>query len=225
MYKLELSHSEVLPQDDDMVLDSTVGRILREAAFESANTLALVEYNEEGQIGRCWSYAELLSDSEKLAIELARVFEKGERIAVWAPNIPEWVLLEYASALSGLVLVTINPAYQAAELEFVLKQSNAVALFLVPSFRGNPMRKVAKEVAAEIDAIRLVCEIQNFDAIFKQLAIDDSPKIDLPAVDSLDPVQIQYTSGTTGFPKGALLHHRGITNNARFVLTLSLIHI
>ena len=218
MYKLALSHSEVLAQDDGVVLDSTVGGVLREAAFESANTLALVEYNEKCQIGKCWSYAELLSDSEKLAIELSRVFKKGERIAVWAPNIPEWVLLEYASALAGLVLVTVNPAYRAAELEYVLKQSNAVALFLVPSFRGNPMREAAREVVAEIEAIRLVCEIQNFDAIFEQLAIDDPPKIELPTVDSSEPVQIQYTSGTTGFPKGALLHHRGITNNARFVL-------
>ena len=115
MYKLALSHSEVLAQDDGVVLDSTVGGVLREAAFESANTLALVEYNEKCQIGRCWSYAELLSDSEKLAIELSRVFKKGERIAVWAPNIPEWVLLEYASALAGLVVGTVAPASRAAE--------------------------------------------------------------------------------------------------------------
>ncbi len=218
MYELALSNSEVLAQDDDVVLDSTVGGLLRDAAFDSANILALVEHDEKGQIGKCWTYSELLSDSEKLAIELVRLFKKGERIAVWAPNIPEWVILEYASALAGLVLVTVNPAYRAAELDYVLKQSNAVALFLVPSFRGNPMQQIAREVVSEIDAIRLVCNIQNFYSIFEQLEISDTSTIDLPEVDSLDPVQIQYTSGTTGFPKGALLHHRGITNNARFVL-------
>ena len=103
MYKLALSNSEVLAQDDDAVLDSTVGGLLRGAAFDSANTLALLEHDEKGQIGRCWTYSELLIDSEKLAIELARLFKKGDRIAVWAPNIPEWVILEYAAALAGLV--------------------------------------------------------------------------------------------------------------------------
>ena len=69
--------------------DSTVGGLLREAAFDSANNLALAEHDEKGQIGKCWTYFELLSDSEKLAIQLASLFKKAERIAVWAPNIPE----------------------------------------------------------------------------------------------------------------------------------------
>ncbi|MAI42209.1 MAG: AMP-binding protein [Candidatus Azotimanducaceae bacterium] len=218
MYKLALSRSETLGQDDDEVLNCTVGELLREAAFDSANTLALVECEENGEVGKRWSYAELLADSEELALRLAGLFKQGERIAVWAPNIPEWVILEYAAALAGVVLVPVNPAYRPAELEYVLKQSDAVALFLVPSFRGNPMRQIAREVVAEISAVRLVCEMQNLHEMLNQLAMHGPQKIDLPIVDSMDPVQIQYTSGTTGFPKGALLHHRGIINNGKFVL-------
>ena len=100
---------------------------------------ALVEVDVEGESGRRWTYGELLADSERLAHALCTRFSPGERVVVWAPNIPEWVLVEYACALAGLVLVTANPSYQARELRYVLEHSGAVALFLVESYRGNPM--------------------------------------------------------------------------------------
>ena len=134
-------------------------------------------------------------------------------MAVWAPNIAEWVILEYGAALAGLVLVTVNPAYQAEELRYVLRQSRSAGLFYVPSFRGNPMQDHLHQVRESLPDLREVVSFADWAAFMNSA----EPNTVLPEVSSHDPVQVQYTSGTTGFPKGAFLHHRGITNNARFV--------
>jgi fatty-acyl-CoA synthase len=191
--------------------ETTVGSILREAARESPERVALVEGNAGHR--RRWTYAELLRDAEMTARALAARFEKGERVAVWAPNIPEWVILEYAAGLAGLVLVTVNPSFQPKELHYVLSQSKSSGIFYLPSFRGNPMQQSLEQVLPQLPLIREVVSLEGFDD-FKATAKAATP---LPSVEPSDPVQIQYTSGTTGFPKGAYLHHRGITNNARFV--------
>jgi fatty-acyl-CoA synthase len=214
MYEVALTKSEFAAQDDDSITDVTVGQVLRDAAADAPDSLGLIECREDGKIDRKWTFAQLLAQSEDLATRLAATFLPGERVAIWSPNIPEWVIVEYAAALAGLTLVTVNPAYRPAELKYVLEQSRSVALFLVPAFRGNPMRQIADEVVAEIPAVRAVYEMQDLDAVTAQLT-DTAP---LPEVNAMDPVQIQYTSGTTGFPKGAVLHHRGITNNARLAL-------
>ena len=130
---------------------------------------------------------------------------------VWSPNHPEWVLMEYACALAGLVLVTANPAFQARELAYVVEQSNAVGLFLVETFRGNPMSRIGNEVAARCPAIREIVDLQS-DELF---AHGDRPE-NLPDVTPLQAAMIQYTSGTPGFPKGAVLSHAALVNNARF---------
>ncbi len=122
-------------------------------------------------------------------------------------------MLEFGAALAGVVLVTVNPSYQAKELEYVLRQSRASGLFYLPSFRGNPMEQHLAEVRGRLpEPARANLLRQSWDEF---LASAD-PSTALPEVSPADPVQIQYTSGTTGFPKGAYLHHRGITNNARF---------
>lgn len=194
---------------DEEVLDSTIGQLLRDQAAENGARDALVEGLPDGTTGRRWTYAGLLTDAERLAKRLAARFQPGERIAVWGPNIPEWVLLEYACALAGLTLVTVNPAYQKRELDYVLRQSNSAGLFLVQEFRGNPMAKIAAEVAEDLPALREVIDMQDAAALFAD------PAGTLPQVDTNDPAQIQYTSGTTGFPKGVVLSHRNLTNNAR----------
>jgi fatty-acyl-CoA synthase len=153
----------------------------------------------------------MLDDAERLARALLSRFDPGERICVWGPNIPEWVILEFAAALAGLTLVTANPAYQERELRYVLKQSKAAALFLIGEHRGNPMADIASRVAAALPAIREVTYLDDHPALYA----DDQKHADFPVVGPDDPVQIQYTSGTTGFPKGVVLHHRGLTNNAR----------
>jgi len=119
--------------------------------------------------------------------------------------------MEYGIALAGMVIVTVNPAYQAAELTYVLTQSRAKALVCVDSYRGNPMLSTAQGVQPECPELR---DIIRFDDWEEFLASGDRFSGDLPDVRPTDPVMIQYTSGTTGFPKGALLHHRGLVNNA-----------
>ncbi|MEH6526055.1 MAG: AMP-binding protein [Sneathiella sp.] len=212
MYDFQLSQSYIPAQEDDVVLDTTVGGVLRETVGRTPDAEALVEVNMEGQTARRWTYRELLAESERLAHALASRFKPGERITVWSPNIPEWVLMEYACALAGLVLVTANPAYQPKELEYVLKQSGSVALFSVKSYRGNPMADIALEATKDLSAIREMVDMEDPAALFRM----DNETATLPHVHPDDAAQIQYTSGTTGFPKGAVLAHRGLTNNARY---------
>jgi fatty-acyl-CoA synthase len=212
VYSLNLEQAYFPAQADDVVLETTVGGVLRAQALATPDAEALIEADMAGELRRRWTYAELLGDAERLAEALLTRYRPGERIAVWAPNIPEWVTLMYGAALAGLTLVTANPAYQPRELQFVLKQSGAVGLFLVCEHRGNPMARIAAEVAVEVPALREIVDMEDTAALFAGADLG----VALPEVRPDDPVQIQYTSGTTGFPKGAVLHHRGITNNARF---------
>lgn len=212
MYEVRLTESYFPAQTDLSVRDVAIGDLLRQVATENPNGRALVEITQSGKVGRHWTYASLLDDSERLAQALISRFKQGEHIVVWAPNIPEWVLMEYACALAGLVLVTANPAYQAKELRYVLEHSGAVALFLVESYRGNPMAAISREALRGLDGIREIVDLNDPEALFRI----DGETSSLPLVRPNDPAQIQYTSGTTGFPKGAVLHHRGLVNNARY---------
>ncbi|MDE1467300.1 AMP-binding protein [Aurantiacibacter sp. D1-12] len=205
--RLEKAHCDWYAGEE--ILDTTIGGLLRDQAANNGDAEALVEGLMDGTTGRRWTYAQLLEGAERMARGLAVRFQPGERIAVWGPNIPEWVLVEYACALAGLTLVTVNPAYQKRELDYVLRQSGAVALFLIKEVRGNPMAEIGKAVCAEIPAVREVVDMHDDAAMFTD------PSGTLPDVDTNDPAQIQYTSGTTGFPKGVVLSHRNITNNAR----------
>jgi fatty-acyl-CoA synthase len=211
MYELADTTSHVPAQSDMETCEITIGALLREVAAARPEAEALVEVRQDGTEGRRWTYAELLKDAERLAMALSTRFAPGERVVIWSPNSPEWVLMEYACALSGLVLVTANPAFQARELAYVLEQSRAVALFLVEKFRGNPMGRIGSEVVTDIATIREVTDMES-DALFAQ----GTRPLALPEVAPGDAAMIQYTSGTTGFPKGAVLSHCGLVNNARF---------
>ncbi len=213
MYEVALTEAYFPAQTDVDVREITVGGLLREMAAWRPDAEALVEVRQSGEIGRRWSYGALLADSERLAGALAARFRPGERVVVWAPNSPEWVLMEYACALAGLVLVTANPAYQARELRYVLEQSGAVALFLVREFRGNPMAEIGAAAADGLAAVREIVDMNDAAALH---AGGGEGARALPEVAPGDAAQIQYTSGTTGFPKGAVLSHRGLVNNARY---------
>jgi fatty-acyl-CoA synthase len=193
------------------VLDTTVGGALRAAAAAAPDRIAMIAGHPDPASRRRWTYAELLGEAERAARALTRRFAPGERVAVWAHNLPEWIVLEYAAGLAGLVLVTVNPALRSGELAYVLKQSGSVGIFLVPEYR-SPMAEYLDQVRPDVPALREVVLFTEWEDFLDTAPTDAA----LPDVQPDDIAQIQYTSGTTGFPKGAELHHRGLTNNARF---------
>ena len=204
--------SSYWPKDEvEAVRETTVGGVLRTTAEASPDQLAIIEGCAVPAERRQWTYQELEADAETAARALRQRFEPGERIAVWAPNIPEWIILEFAAALAGLTLVTVNPAYRPSELAYVLNHSGAVGIFLVPEFR-SPMGEFLEQVRPEIPQLREAILFTEWDSFLASAPAT----VELPPVASNDIAQIQYTSGTTGFPKGARLRHRGLTNNARF---------
>ena len=212
MYSVKLTKSYFQSQSDIHIMDVSIGDVLKETAIHRTGMEALVEITRDGEEGRRWTYGELFKESLDLAHALASRFEKGSHIVIWAPNIPEWVLMEYAAALAGIVLVTANPALQEKELRYILEQSEAVGLFLVSEFRGNPMNEIAERAILNNSLIREVTDMEDY----KQLFLNQNENRVLPDVSPKDPAQIQYTSGTTGFPKGAVLSHLGLINNAKF---------
>ena len=211
MYDMNLTTSHFPAQNDAEIRDITVGGLLREVAASNPDAVAMVDVADSGDCGQSWTYGELLVQAERLARALATRFEAGDRVVVWAPNIPEWIFMEYACGLAGLVLVTANPSFQASELKYVLEQSGAVGLFMVDGFRGNPMAEIAREATKGNTRLRESVNLENENALYvhgERLAI-------LPDVQPDDAAQIQYTSGTTGFPKGAVLSHKNLVNNAQ----------
>ena len=211
MYEVSLSTSYFPAQTDAKIWDTTVGVHLRAVAVDHPDLVAMVEIDDAGQARGKWTYSNLLANSDRLARSLASRFAPGEKVVVWAPNIPEWIFMEYACGLAGLVLVTANPSFQAKELRYVLEQSGAVALFMVDEFRGNPMREIAENATASVEGIRDVINLNDEAALHARGDLEGV----LPAVAPDDAAQIQYTSGTTGFPKGAVLSHKNLINNAR----------
>jgi acyl-CoA synthetase (AMP-forming)/AMP-acid ligase II len=213
---VELSAAEWTVDRSVPVLDLTVGGLLRDTAKRVPEAVALVAGVPDPGERRRWTYAELLEQSERAAHALLGRFAPGERVAIWANNIPEWVILELAAGLAGITIVTVNPALRNEELTHVLGQSRADGIFLVPEYRGSAMAAMLDGIRGELPALREVVSFADWEAF----CASGSPTERLPDVDPGDAAQIQYTSGTTGRPKGAVLHHRGIVNNAR----LSFVH-
>jgi fatty-acyl-CoA synthase len=207
---MALTMSHVAGPTTPAVRQMTFGDLLRTAAEAAPDRIALISGVPDPALRRQWTYAELYREAQRTARALLTRFKPGERIAVWAQNIPEWVMLEFGAGMAGMVLVTVNPAFRANEVQYVLKQSRAAGVFVIDNFRGNPMRETVQAIRTNCPELR---EIICFDAWNAFIAAGDDARIELPAVDPGDPVMIQYTSGTTGFPKGALLCHRGLLNN------------
>lgn len=193
------------------VLERTVGEALERAAAEFGPRIALVEGTTDGATRRRWSFTDLLAQSRQVARALLARFRPGDHIALWASNCPEWVLLEFGTALAGMTLVTVNPAYQAKELAYVLRQSRAAGLIAEPTYRNRDLLAVAAVARRDVPQLREVLSLAEWDAFLARAATTP-----LPTVRPGDIAQIQYTSGTTGFPKGAQLTHRGLVNNGRF---------
>ena len=198
------------------LLETTIGANFAETAAEYADRDALVDV----RAGRRWSYSELLSAVRRLATGMVRAgIGAGDRVGIWAPNRWEWVLVQYATAEIGAVLVTINPAYRAGELEYALRQSGVAMVIAAPGLKGVDYAPMLAEVAPRCPGLSDVVfmESERWDQLAAaQADLDALTKIAASQRNS-DPVNIQYTSGTTGYPKAATLSHRNILNNGYLV--------
>ena len=170
--------------------------------------------------GRRWTYAELAADVDALALGLLEMgIAKGDRVGIWAPNCAGWTLTQYATAKIGAILVNINPAYRARELEFVLNQSGSTLLVAAEKLKTSDYAGMIAEVrprCPELNTVVLLGSPQ-WQALLETGRRLDRGALDAIELDTDDPINIQYTSGTTGFPKGATLSHHNILNNGFFV--------
>jgi fatty-acyl-CoA synthase len=188
----------------------TVGDLLADAVARAPESIALKLHDVESGEVRRWSYAELQAQSWQLANALAQRFRPGEHVAIWAANGPQFVLIQLAAAQAGLVLVTLNPALRAREAGPLLAQSRAVGLFQDRAYRGADLAGIVRALRPELQDLREVFYTDALDALIETGA-PGRPQV---AVAPADPALLLYTSGTTGAPKGVVLHHRGIVNNA-----------
>jgi fatty-acyl-CoA synthase len=221
----------------------TIGQVLAETARRFAHREAIV-FPQAGVRMRYAEFATAVADAAKGLIALG--VRPGEHVGIWATNIPEWVLLQYAAASIGVVLVTINPAYRALELSYTIGQSDIVALFLTDRFKTSEYYSIFAEICPEIAAasggrvnstafsrLRRAVAMKGHppsgflhwkDMIAAGRAIPDH-ELD-PIAGTLkasDAINIQYTSGTTGFPKAAMLTHRNILMNAWYITEMQAI--
>jgi fatty-acyl-CoA synthase len=206
------------------LMNVTVGDCLREQAIKNRDQEAVV-YNK---LGIRYTYQEFYDLTTKVAKGLmAMGIEKGDHIGVWATNVPEWLLLQFGSARAGAVLVTVNTNYQKAELDYLLKQSDMKALFFIEEYRDVSYRKMVDAVKERIDDYPSLKHFIHLGSVQSSyLSFEEMLTSGLSITDhelaaresSLHPddvINMQYTSGTTGFPKGVMLTHYNIVNNAR----------
>jgi fatty-acyl-CoA synthase len=203
------------------LLGETIGANLRRVAAAHPDAEVLVDV----PTGRRWTYAEFDAETDTLARGLiAGGLGAGERVGIWAPNRAEWVQLQYATAKAGMILVNINPAYRSHELSYALAQSGVRLLISAESFKASDYRAMVDEVRPGLPDLAEVIYLgtPQWDALFAAGRTgtkgDADPLAERAAsLSSDDPINIQYTSGTTGFPKGATLSHHNILNNAFFI--------
>jgi fatty-acyl-CoA synthase len=205
------------------LIGETIGTNLREVATAFPGNEALVDVPS----GQRWTYGQLDTDTDAVALGLLGAgVGKGDRVGIWAPNCPEWVLLQYATAKIGVILVNINPAYRSHELSYVLAQSGVRLLVSAESFKTSDYRAMIDEVSDGLDGLEQVIYLgtdgwADLVAAGRVALADPAGEAELRrrgeglAFD--DPINIQYTSGTTGFPKGATLSHHNILNNGFFI--------
>lgn len=211
--------------EDEQILDLTVGALLDRAVARHPEREAVVysAYDDIG-IAERWSYAELRKRARLVARSLmASGVKLGDRIAIWAPNLPQWLELQFGAAYTGAVVVPLNPLYRPPEAEFVLQKSGSVMCFVVDEHRGLSLSDGLASVAPALDDLRRIVVIpagaegdrSDWDHWLRLGEATDEQALDERSaqVKPQHSAQIQFTSGTTGRPKGVELSHRGIVNN------------
>lgn len=198
------------------LLEETIGANLERTVAAHPDREALVEVAS----GRRWTWAELDRDVDALAVGLIGAgIGKGDRVGIWSPNCAEWTLVQYATAKIGAILVNLNPAYRTHELAYALRQSGTRLLVSATEFKTSDYRAMAGEVVGETPVERVVfLGSPEWD----ELRAGEGALADVRtwSLAPDDPINIQYTSGTTGYPKGATLSHRNILNNGYFTTEL-----
>lgn len=216
------------------LIRKTVGELLSEKAKEITTQEALV-YSD---LGLRYSYSEFNEVCEKVAKGLLALgIKKGENLAVWAANVPEWVSLQFGTGKMGAVLVTVNTNYRSTELEYLLKQSESTTLILMEGFQGNSYIDTIYEICPELDSCEpgklqskrlpllkniIILSEKKYNGVYtwsdliekSDQVSDEQLKEQATTLDPDDVINIQYTSGTTGFPKGVMLTHSNLINNA-----------
>lgn len=194
--------------------DMTVPDLMLWNAKDVPDRLALVEGVADPNARRRWTYKQLVDESLAIARGLLEHFQPGDKVGMLAPETPEWVLFQHGMCFAGIIIVPINPAYTERELEFILRSSEAKGIVFAESSRGKPLRPMVEDMLVKIPHLtKAICTTE-----IAALKAKGDPKRELPRQNPGDMMQIQYTSGTTGFPKGACLHHRGVINAARLIV-------
>ncbi|KAB7761357.1 class I adenylate-forming enzyme family protein [Mycolicibacterium mucogenicum] len=197
------------------LVDFTVGALLadRAAAFPDREALVAVRHGT-GETARL-TYRELFDEACRVATGLRRIAQPGDYVALWAPNVVEWTTIQYGAALAGVVLVALNPVLPAADLDYALRHCGAVVLLHAEESRGYAMADVARDVCAAISGLRRISLSDS--GAWRADHIDHDVVARAP-VDHDRPVMLQYTSGTTGRPKGVVLTHRALVNVAKLTM-------
>ncbi|MBU9228508.1 AMP-binding protein [Burkholderia multivorans] len=218
--------------------EATIGRFLRDTAERFPERPAVVFREQQVR----WTWREFAAEIDVLAAGLAALgIRKGDRVGIWSPNRSEWLLTQFATARIGAILVNINPAYRLAELEYALNKVGCTAVIAAERFKSSAyvemLQTIAPELAnaapgelraARVPSLRTVVSMGDVappgmfrfaDVIARGRATVDSAALDAlgATLAATDPINIQFTSGTTGSPKGATLTHRNVVNNARFI--------
>jgi fatty-acyl-CoA synthase len=206
---------------DLALLDDTIGANLARTVAAHGDLEALVARHQ----GLRWTYADFAERVRQLAKGLLGLgLERGDRVGLWSPNYAEWTLVQYATAEIGIILVNVNPAYRTHELSYALNQSGCRLLFAAPSFKTSDYVEMVDHVQPEVPGLERAVFFWEDD--WDELVAgeggvtDDQLEERRSALGPDDPINIQYTSGTTGFPKGATLTHRNILNNGYFTTEL-----
>jgi fatty-acyl-CoA synthase len=203
---------------DVPLLGDTIGTNLDRTVASFGERDALVEHAS----GRRWSYRELAEEVQAVALGLLDLgVGKGDRVGIWSPNRAEWVFVQYATAKIGAILVNINPAYRVHELEYVLNQAGIRTLIAARRFKTSDYESMIADVRPNCAALRdvLLLDSPEWTELAERGRAGDPGRLAeaAAALSADDPINIQYTSGTTGFPKGATLSHHNILNNGYFV--------
>ncbi len=204
---------------DEPLLGETIGENLERTVARVPDAEALVSSHQ----GIRFTYGEFNQAVDRLASGmLSAGLRKGDRVGVWGPNVAEWALTQYATAKLGVILVNINPAYRVSELEYVLGQSGCRWIVSTPELKGADFKAMVEQAAEKLPALeqKIFFGSAEWEELAGNQPAADALRACLAELDFDDPINIQYTSGTTGFPKGATLSHHNILNNGYFLANL-----